>query len=688
MAALTWREVAAPNLGASLQGYEQFNSALQNALGQARQGLERVDNDISAEANNRIAIEALRQQDPAAMKAALESGTILGNVDPRRVNAQTIAMLSARPGQLLQQANQELALKGAQRTDTQTMANDALQADIALVDQQMRAGQPVDPEVLARVNAAQTQIGGANAAGLRRGMADAQMFNVDITGKRQDQSIARDQNSRAWNQDKREETQLGMAQERQSWNRTEFQWKGQDRKAMEQADAYLVGIRESVDPNNPETVRNAIFNGGLANASSKVKAAVYDRISTLYPGVFTPGEFGVAGGAGGSPLTAGGGSMRDYDAILSNEGGIDPKTGEFRRSSAGAWGPAQLMPGTAPDAMAAAGFRRSDQRWKTDPAINRQAGQAYYNMLKERYNGDPVKAAAAYNTGMGNFDKAVAKARAAGNAEQWYSFLPNETKKYVRDFQSKTGSGSTPAVMMGQQLRQGQDRQGRSSGNELLAAAGDTRTNPLDFVDDLKGLPKFKETSRGFLTSQLNSIVERSKNEQGNPTITMGQAAVILRDAARVNRPNSELISPSTWFNNNSILNWAQGNSSRINSAGDRISSQYIDQEIKRAQGGGVVQDAVREVDTAQRAARLQAAQQSASQAQAALQSAMMRQVTQPGLAGQIPLLRAKVAAANQQLKAVRDGTEQVDQPYTRPTATAAQGSTGAFFEIRREPGR
>lgn len=127
-----------------------------------------------------------------------------------------------------------------------------------------------------------------------------------------------------------------------------------------------------------------------------------------------------------------------FRRIIGLEGGFNTRNGTFNTSPAGAIGPAQLMPGTAPEAMELAGFARNDNRWRTDPRINIMAGRAYYNMLLRRYNGDPVKAAAAYNAGPGNMDRALTKASRSGLP--WQDHLPAaETRKYVQDFVANTG---------------------------------------------------------------------------------------------------------------------------------------------------------------------------------------------------------------------------------------------------------
>lgn len=77
---------------------------------------------------------------------------------------------------------------------------------------------------------------------------------------------------------------------------------------------------------------------------------------------------------------------------IQQESGFDPNA----KSSAGALGLAQLMPGTALDM----GVLR------IDPLQNLEGGAKYMRYLLDYYNGDYRLALAAYNAGMGNVDKA------------------------------------------------------------------------------------------------------------------------------------------------------------------------------------------------------------------------------------------------------------------------------------------
>jgi hypothetical protein len=131
------------------------------------------------------------------------------------------------------------------------------------------------------------------------------------------------------------------------------------------------------------------------------------------------------------------------------EGGTNPD-GSFRTSPKGALGPAQVMPGTAPEAAAAAGLPYDEQRYKTDAGYNLAIGRGYYNKLLAKF-GDPVLAAAAYNAGPTRIEAALRQ----GGPDGWTAHIPAETRKYVADVGggSAAGASSSPRTTLAEQLR-------------------------------------------------------------------------------------------------------------------------------------------------------------------------------------------------------------------------------------------
>jgi hypothetical protein len=100
----------------------------------------------------------------------------------------------------------------------------------------------------------------------------------------------------------------------------------------------------------------------------------------------------------------------------------------YRTSSAGAQGLMQLMPGTAKELGVTDPF---------DPTQNVRGGATYLRQLLDKYDGDQRKALAAYNWGMGNVDKYLAR---VPQGQEWLVKglgLPDETFNYV----SQMGAG-------------------------------------------------------------------------------------------------------------------------------------------------------------------------------------------------------------------------------------------------------
>jgi soluble lytic murein transglycosylase len=141
------------------------------------------------------------------------------------------------------------------------------------------------------------------------------------------------------------------------------------------------------------------------------------------------------------------GAAQFWNAQIGAESGgrqTDSK-GQPLTSSAGAIGIAQVMPETGPEAAKLAGLPWNEELFKGDADYNAALGKAYSSMLFKRYDNDAPLALAAYNAGMGNVDKAIAKAgdpRKTGDYKAFINALPKpeETGPYV----DKIIAASTP----------------------------------------------------------------------------------------------------------------------------------------------------------------------------------------------------------------------------------------------------
>jgi soluble lytic murein transglycosylase len=102
-----------------------------------------------------------------------------------------------------------------------------------------------------------------------------------------------------------------------------------------------------------------------------------------------------------------------------------------RRSSAGAEGLMQILPGTAYFIAHLSGGSRFTASDLATPSINVAYGSYYLRYLLDHYSGNEMLAVAAYNGGLANVDSWVAQANAAGRALTVAAIPFAETRTYV-----------------------------------------------------------------------------------------------------------------------------------------------------------------------------------------------------------------------------------------------------------------
>ena len=105
-------------------------------------------------------------------------------------------------------------------------------------------------------------------------------------------------------------------------------------------------------------------------------------------------------------------------------------------SSANAQGLMQLLPSTAAEQAGKLGLPASTARLTSDPTYNVTLGSAYFNRLKNGFDGSHVLAVAGYNAGPGNvrkFLRANGDPRSSEDVIDWIESIPlSETKNYVQ----------------------------------------------------------------------------------------------------------------------------------------------------------------------------------------------------------------------------------------------------------------
>ena len=662
MSALTWRDVAAGNIGSAsdggLAGYAQFSRLLGDALGGARNTINTIDQQQQQADNNKVAMAAIAAQDPKALEQGLADGSFLANTGVRteRLDPTTIAMLGRRPGELISQNNQQLQLDKGNYAFNQEKTTDERAPLLTQATQlAYQAGLSGDPKAQAAYEAYM-----AANPDLLKGLSynTAKDFQTGVMGARKsglDFTVTGDQNDRSWNEDARSAGRFNM-------EKTNFNNALEDRQAGIQAQQFLANITESSDPNNPDSVRTALFTGPLAKANPRVRAMVYSQLPPAYASALSAGEMSAGLGAGGA---AGGLGNANAATIQVGGGQIPPSVQSV--SDAISYGKNTLIPATRNDprfglqgtgkGTSAMGLYQITATTLADWAPKVFKGQDLSKVsFTDLANQDKI-AHAIFDANRGN---------PAALAQQWTS-LKNPAAvarmpwAQAREIIARGESGGSPTDLMSPgspsstlanlQLRGGQDRFGRADAGTILAAAGGPDANPLDVVANLKKDPRFAQTSSEFLRTTLGNIVDQSRVD-GKPTLNYNQAAVVLQRATQENHGNgigSRLWDwmwggPADTFEK-TATGWHTPVSARINSNGDRVNNDMVRSEIARARIGQLPQEAAHNADMDWRATLVNQTTQQMYKAQSDLQDLLFRLPTQPGLAPQVQAARAKLAA-------------------------------------------
>jgi soluble lytic murein transglycosylase len=114
-------------------------------------------------------------------------------------------------------------------------------------------------------------------------------------------------------------------------------------------------------------------------------------------------------------------------AVIYAETKFDP-----RRSPAGAEGLMQILPSTAHFLAGMSGGVSFTTRDLATPAINVAYGSYYLRYLLDHYQGNEMQAVAAYNAGLANVDKWIAKDHAEGQQLTIGAIPFPETRAYVQ----------------------------------------------------------------------------------------------------------------------------------------------------------------------------------------------------------------------------------------------------------------
>jgi hypothetical protein len=203
------------------------------------------------------------------------------------------------------------------------------------------------------------------------------------------------------------------------------------RDAIKQAQALATRINQSVE----------VFTMGARLLDNKlnvdeVRTRVGLNLSAEHPQSLLTGETLPTPNGGNVPKNTEKTSINLPKALEAVK--FSEKSGPLAVSAKGARGEYQLMEATAKEhglvVDPKAGVDERSDTKKAEVAAGKELSRLY-----DVFKGDMNKVAAGYNAGMGNVQKAIAKATKLGIPDQWVAFMPKpeETLPYIQRFLSK-----------------------------------------------------------------------------------------------------------------------------------------------------------------------------------------------------------------------------------------------------------
>ncbi len=192
-----------------------------------------------------------------------------------------------------------------------------------------------------------------------------------------------------------------------------------------------VGLREEAKEQWQHTLNQASFSDQMAlgmialgrgwadfGVDAAIAAENWDQLDLRFPYAFWEDFQGAAREVEGDPLA--------LIALARRESGLNPRA----QSKVGARGLMQLMPATARNIATREGVPYRGAKTLYEPQVNILLGTRYYNSLLERYDGNRVKALAAYNAGPSRISRWLSGTQPV---DQWVDSLPfAETREYVQ----------------------------------------------------------------------------------------------------------------------------------------------------------------------------------------------------------------------------------------------------------------
>ena len=549
MATLTWRDVAAPNF----QGVQQGINGAAELLSKSTTGLS----GALTQFGDQQALQKLAQySDAQKLQADIQSGRF----NTANASGEALATIMGRPTSLIvDQSNQQMANYRKELNPlllaSQQGQNSA--AEQKLLEDQYGHNRTVDNNVTSDaarplVNKLISEATGQDLSGFAALPADVQT-NL-ATGL--------------------------VSAKRTNITNTKSDTDEANRKA---ALVLLQDIQKNVA--GPDGARQALAAIPNPEVAALVQQGLGGNFGNLY-GAKADVDPASAIQPTDDPLNPVNTQNNLWAALIKQESGGKQfnKDGTVVTSPKGATGIAQIMPTSGPEAAKLAGLPWDEVKFKNDTDYNETLGKAYLNQQIKDF-GSNDKALAAYNAGPGATRKAIATATREGNPDNWLSYLPEETRKYVPAI---LGNVKTPTLaesitptmatrLLGKAVTENafqkvsNDPTGLYKDIEANANNNSPAAEVANLVTGPKGILAGEDSGR--VLDQINSIVR----ETG---VTPAQAAdMIVRNSER-----NDWTTKIDWFTPGSTTKLGDGRVVRDTRLAEDI-KRYQNKDTLRAYG-------------------------------------------------------------------------------------------------------
>lgn len=117
MAALTWREVAAPQFSGANDAFRTATALQTNALSGLGDAIKQFQKERTAGLDSQLLARAMQIQDPTEFRKSLTTGELLQGRDPSQIDPKTLEQVDARLSRLLQQRATEQSIASSKLGD-------------------------------------------------------------------------------------------------------------------------------------------------------------------------------------------------------------------------------------------------------------------------------------------------------------------------------------------------------------------------------------------------------------------------------------------------------------------------------------------------------------------------------------------------------------------------------------------